>query len=695
MNGRYRVTPKYKNTDVSASTVQNLLQTINNMSQRCKGQANTDDIVQRVRSIILMHRPHLATRIDLQLPELAMEAFMPNSSTGNQITHNFNYKYDYNTNMPQAFNPFLQQQQQQFQQPTVTPLQSFTFNATPTGGIVGTDTGTNNLATATAAVPSQTETRIVTAPLSIEPDDLNNLNVLYVNAQRMPSVASYKQLLRQIVFLVQKYVRYEQITISLELIETFDSLQTNDLGELLSCIERETRWSISPGSSVCRLISMLVTAYCRVVTLVTKREFAISAIKTEERLRTSVVEVEQAIVDLINTPPPQPPPVPMVVTPDPSVMQKEQIDSLTASLQERNDQLVRAQTSITTLQQQLDTAESRNLLLNNVFGRIQKFVTANVDTTSGGGGGGGVIDINNADDLVSRFINSYVHLQSQSTQNASVLSQQTNIYNQLEQKYVESEQKYIESESRIASMQLKLNSYEDVQSQLRAAQEKTQQLQQQLTAQVEKHNKLQIEYSALKKESRKPMHRVRAMPRRSEQQSKSARSRHVQKLIQNQETLIRERQQLNDNIKQLKEKHATTLENTDKTVRQLKLELQETRSRIETMASNQAALTPTDVKLLNTKSNQVLVDRVSKLIKENEAVKQMCDRELARESNELRDRLNDSKINLDSRIDKLMSQIQPLQARVEQTTADLNQLEVRYEKTAREASRTPSRIQQQ
>lgn len=642
------------------------------MSQRCRGQANNDDIVQRVRSIILMHRPHLATRIDLQLPELVMEALMPNSSNANQITHNFNYKYDYNTNMPNAFNPFMQQQLQQPPPPTTQqpgaapPLQSFTFNTAPPP-----QSATDNAAgtPANVATPAP-DTRVITAPLSIEPNDLNNLNVLYVNAQQAPSVASYKQLLRQIVFIVRKYIRYEQITISLELLETFDSFQTNDLNELLQCIERETKWSISRGSNVCRLISILVSAYCRVVTQVTQRVFYISTIKTEERLLTHVSEVEQVISDMLLARSKQ------ALTPDSQLIKKEQLDSLTENLQERNDQLVRAQTTITNLQQKLDAADSKNMIISNAFMRMQTFFMSNVE-------GMADLKVDDTEGFVTRIIDYYTRLHSQQSQTVSTLTEHTDAYAELQQRY-------FQNESTLASMQLKLDSFEDTQSKLRAAQERNQQLQQQLTLQTEKHNKLLTEFSALKKETRKPMRKIKV----GKGEASRMKNRKISRLVENQQALVSERRQINNAMTELKQQYAANLEDAEKTVRQLRMDLQEARSRVETLASNQAALTPTDLKLLNTKSSQVLADRVSMLKAENDAVKEMCNRELARESAELKDRLDDSKNSLNSRIDKLISQLEPLQSRIEQSTADIQQFEVNYERLARNASQTQSGLPQ-
>ncbi|AIU41301.1 desmoplakin [Sucra jujuba nucleopolyhedrovirus] len=97
--------PKFMNTDVNAGTVKNLLNTINTMSRQCKIQSDTDNVLERVRSIIFLHRPNLRHRTDLHVTELIMEALSPKQDDQpHQITHNYNYKYDYNTNFAPGVN---------------------------------------------------------------------------------------------------------------------------------------------------------------------------------------------------------------------------------------------------------------------------------------------------------------------------------------------------------------------------------------------------------------------------------------------------------------------------------------------------------------------------------------------------------------------------------------------------------------
>ncbi|ADB84406.1 desmoplakin [Apocheima cinerarium nucleopolyhedrovirus] len=163
---RYRnLQPKYLNTDVNASTVKHLLQTVNSISKQCKVQYANEDDLERVRSIIYLHRPHLRFRYDLHVPELVMEALMPNSTVSNnipnQITHNFNYKYDYNTNYPVPtivpapvtnVDPFgmpvvspSPQQPQNATGSTAVPVQNYYINTAPNnGGNVPLQNNNNN-----------------------------------------------------------------------------------------------------------------------------------------------------------------------------------------------------------------------------------------------------------------------------------------------------------------------------------------------------------------------------------------------------------------------------------------------------------------------------------------------------------------------------------------------------------------------
>ncbi|QEI03542.1 DESMOP [Spodoptera cosmioides nucleopolyhedrovirus] len=703
----YRNAPKYKNTDVSASTVQNLLQTINSMSQRCRGQANTEDILQRVRSIILMYRPHLSNRIDLQLPELTMEALMPNSTNANQITHNFNYKYDYNTNIPpNAYNPFLQppqqpspssQQQQQQQQP---PLQSFTFNAVPppTGG-----TGAAPVQAESTASP---QTVVVTAPLSIEQNDLTSLNVLHVNAQRTPGVASYKQLLRYIVYLVRKYVRYEQITISLELLENFDTIQTNnDIAELLQCIERETNWVLPNGPSVCRWISILITSYCRIVARVTKRDLVLSSIRTEERLLAVIAEVETAVVDIVNATPPPAPPTP-TITPEIEAINKQRIELLNSTVQQQQLDITQMQTRYTSLQQQYDTFQSKTLVLNTAFDKLRNYYRTNVTSPAP----------ENEQDLVSSLIRYFDELQStqttvsqQSQAQSAALTEQSQAYQRLQQQLVQTQTQYNETvaelrrsidekDSYLAATALKLSSFEDGQSQLRAVQAKNEELQAQIATlddnyrrMVERNKSLEESYNRLQDESKKRRSSVAVKPIRKVKAVRRGVDAQNAKLIEETQKLIQQHKLKNQQLQEMKTRYNETIDSNVKMLEVIKNDALKTRSQVESLINNQAALSALDFKALNTKSTQNLADEVSLLRAENVAVREMCDQQLGVESALLQERLQDSKVNLVSKIDKLIEQVAPLQDRIEQSATEIEEFKTRIELMGRKEAIRPTK----
>nr|UWK31613.1 desmoplakin [Spodoptera exigua multiple nucleopolyhedrovirus] len=690
----YRNVPKYKNTDVSASTVQNLLQTINSMSQRCRGQANTEDVLQRVRSIILMHRPHLANRIDLQLPELTMEALMPNSTNASQITHNFNYKYDYNTNVPNAYNPFVpspqlpqsQPQQQPQQQP---PLQSFTFNAIPPTVTTTTTTVPTTQSETSSATP---QTVVVTAPLSIEQSDLSNLNVLYVNAQRTPSVASYKQLLRHIVYLVQKYVRYEQITIGLELLENFDTIQTynNDIAELLQCIERETNWILPNGPSVCRWISALIMSYCRIVGRVTKREFVMSSVRTEDRLMTVIADVENAVVNMVNAPSAV---QPSTITPEIETINNQQIQLLNNTIQQQQFEMTKMQTRYTSLEQQYDAFQSKTLVLNTAFDKLRNYYRTNVTSPAP----------ESEQELVTRLIRYVDEIQSaqtsvsqQSQAQSAALTQQTQAYQQLQQQLVQMETRYDETvaelrrridekDTYLAETTLKLSSFEDVQSQLRAVQARNDELQAQIATlddsyrRLQERNKsLEDSYSRLQDENKKrrssvavkPIRKVKAVRRIDEQKAK---------LIEETQRLIQQHKLKNQQLQEMKTKYNETIDSNVKMLEVIKNDALKTRSQVESLISNQAALSALDFKALNKKSTQNLADEVSLLRAENVAVREMCDRQLDIQSAQLQERFEDSKVNLVSKIDKLIEQVAPLQDRIERSATEIEDFKTRIE----------------
>jgi chromosome segregation ATPase len=704
MGDRYRSTPKYKNTDVSGNTVHNLLQTINSMSQRCKNQANTDDILQRIRTIIVMYRPHLAARLDLQVPELVMEALMPNSTLANQITHNFNYKYDYNTNMPNAPNPFVPQQTQMLQPPTNpnvpanTPLQSFTFNQAPAPTQIAPD---NNPPPPPRPPPATSESSAV---MLINQEDLVGLNELYTNALRAPSVQTYKLMLQQIIIIVRKYVRYEQLIVSLQLLEQFNTLLPPNLDELLLCIERETRWVLPRGPYICHFISALVMAYCRIATIVTRQTFTISTVNSLELLQSQTNAVEEQLREimdrqsqLVSNAQAQ-----SLVAEQTQAFQ-QQIVQLNTALQDKNDQLNVVQSEFSATQTKYNQIENQNSLLTNAFNRLQGYFINKFQ----------ISNVNTIDETVNTVINSVENLQSQITssavQQANLDAQRALICNDDKSRLQERVNQY---ETLIAELQLKINDYNDVQAQLKMSHERILQLENQVNnATTQKEQSQAIQLAQLQERLTSAETRNEQLNREIHERSatkirlperpssivrpsgagKIKSNRRMEKILSNQKSLINDKQQLTAKITELNRKHKEAMETADESVKRLNLELQSVKSHVEMLSSNQSALGANDLKMLNNRSTQELNDKISRLQAEKSSIEDWCNVEIKRESEELKDQLLADKSRLDNNIRQLMDKLVPIQERVNETATQIGAFEVKYETLARSNARSTNK----
>ncbi len=320
---RYRnLQPKYLNTDVNASTVKHLLQTVNSISKQCKAQYANEDDLERVRSIIYLYRPHLRLRYDLHVPELVMEALMPNSTlsnnTPNQITHNFNYKYDYNTNYPiptivpapvtnvDPFGvPVISQvpQPQTTIAPTTVPVQNYYINAPPNNGSnVPLQSAANTGFMSTQQMPPQMYVQqqqqqqpmqlqipqqqqqypmssstgrppsppppaasVAIQLIGFNPDDVAAIENQYRIASSGPSTQSYHDLINVLFLVSRKYIRTQIFIQSLTLINNFDHLE-NDLKAVVAAINIRTSMQLNYSSpNIASAIAIIIQQYFRVV----------------------------------------------------------------------------------------------------------------------------------------------------------------------------------------------------------------------------------------------------------------------------------------------------------------------------------------------------------------------------------------------------------------------------------------------
>jgi Viral Desmoplakin N-terminus len=737
MADRYRNSAKYRNTDVNSDTVHNLLQTINSMSQRCKNRANTDDILQRIRSIILMHRPHLASRLDLQLPELVMEALSPHSSTPNQITHNFNYKYDYNTNVPGSPNPFmtppgtqssLPQQHSELLQP---PLQqSFTINQAPQAS--------SSLPQSTSPLqqyqqpppppppPSATQTEIK-PETSIETEDLYNFNSAYISAQQNASVTTYKYLLQQIIYIVRKYVRIDLIVFSLQVIDSFDKLQQGDMVELLTCLERETRWSLPMGPNVCRLLAILVKSYCRVAMLVTGQELMLSTIKSEDRLFMQIQTVEQSVQTLLTN-------VAQSVSAETQALMQQQSTELAGRVQDLNTQLTNLTETNVSMRQQLDALTNQNNAMSTQMARLHQFLNNN---------GAGTFNLADIEQYVGRFIENYTQMatlandtaRSSELQKTVVLLQQESKQNTMQINTYQQQLQLLQAENaqlkntvggytaQIADFTVQLYALDDTKAQLNAAKTLIAKLQNDLsnisqTAEVppasekKKLTDVQIELNSVKNKydnvldefnqlkhkynelrQIKPIGMVTPRASPSLKIKSSSVRRDQEKIVKNQQVLTRENRTLKESIRNLRNMYDTSVAESESTVRQLKMVVQDMQSRVDAMSSTQPALGIEELKMLNDSSTQTLSDTLSELKSELDSYKEMCSVEIKQESNILENRLMNSRQTLLSNVDSLVNQITPLQTELDDLRSQVNMFETRYETLARDTSKTIAQIE--
>ncbi|AUV65366.1 desmoplakin [Alphabaculovirus myunipunctae] len=699
----YRYPPKYKNTDVSADTVHNLLQTINNMSQRCRNQNNTEDVIQRVRSIILMHRPHLSLRTELQLPELVTEALIPNtSSIPNQITHNYNYKYDYNTNVvPNAATTTT----------TIPPPQpppASPFPPTPPAP------SSSSMAMETSSMPPPAPPAPPTSStLSISDQDMLALNEAYFNAQQNNTVAAYKFLLEQAIFVVRKYVRIDMLVLSLQLVSNFDAIRGGDLAELLACIADKSGWSIPSHHNVCQLVTIVVQSYCRIAFMATKQQLVMSAIQNETQLQTQTRAVEEALGAIIfnaNS---------TNGTQDLLRRENEQLKSQIEYLSVKNTQLDTERMAAVNNYAMLD---NRNTLLVNAFQRLQNFLNKNTM---------GSFNTDDVEQFVTSAMNKYNEMSSTLTQNTIALQTEQRlaeerteaIQNEMQKRNEQLSRQLEANSTRVAQLELQLIQFENVQSELMATKARLAEMEKAPPAappvvvvepavvaaaaasdeptiadlqlelaqtklnyesNLSKLNDLQREYDRLAKSSKRPQQMVAARPRGISPRKQT--QVNLDKIAKNLNNLLRDSMQNKNLVRGLRNKQNVTLENAETSVKQLKTSVQDTIARINNLVSAQATLDKSELTMLNTLSEQALSDRLSDVIAQRDSLAETCNDQIRTESRVLEERFQNSRRELLNEVDNLVSMIRPLQEEMDSTKIAVGQFEERYEQLARSSA---------
>lgn len=301
---------RYKNNSLNLNsdqgTVKNLLYTINTLSRQCKARDATNETLERIRSIILLYRPDLKIRSELQVPELVMEALMPGASAASannypQITHNFNYKYDYNTNYipPAAVDsfgvpismpppptlppqtPYMQPQPQPQARPQSMPTTTTTMTPSPP--------------------PPPTQQSVASPKLVVfDENEQNILQTRHNEAVSNASIVTYKRLIESVVSVSRKYILSEIYFASLSTIHGFDQLPSNDLAALFRCINQKVDIGFRNNPDLCDYIAMIIKEFYYVVTKILGRtEYTLINIQTPSQFEFEVLTIRDALNQLL------------------------------------------------------------------------------------------------------------------------------------------------------------------------------------------------------------------------------------------------------------------------------------------------------------------------------------------------------------------------------------------------------------
>jgi chromosome segregation ATPase len=301
---RYRAPTRYINADVS---VDNLLRTIDSMSRQCRSRNETESELARVRSIITLYRPHLQNRVDLQVAELVLEALMPPNGA-QQITHNFNYKYDYNTNSAAAPPPpFF---------PVAPPRPTDAFGApiapsepTPASPPPPKADAPNpiqqNVYINSAGEAARPSSPRPPPPASgggavalMQVDDADELALKndYDTLTREYTLVSYKRLVRTLVAVSQKYIINDLFVRGLAKLCSVELLLNNDLGALVDCINREAGLNIRHDTpDLCRLLVAMIRGFVILASSATRQEYTLVRYDSAALVEEEVWSVKTAL----------------------------------------------------------------------------------------------------------------------------------------------------------------------------------------------------------------------------------------------------------------------------------------------------------------------------------------------------------------------------------------------------------------
>ncbi|AAQ91641.1 unknown [Choristoneura fumiferana DEF multiple nucleopolyhedrovirus] len=262
---------KYGATDVSSRTVHDLLTTINTMSLRIKSLERYEHALREIHKVIIMMRPGFNLQLmDLNaMPALIVQFF--SDMTGRDITHNINYKYDYNFNGALPFQapppqPFygehgLQQPPPQppFQPPPQPPSQQpppQPPSQQPPPQPPSQQPQPPPQQPPPQPPPQQPPCQTIVPQIELTVDEMRELQNVYQNMQQQTITWDH------LGVFVTTMVRIMQVRVinSVTIVNAINSLQnvtilTNfDFNDFLRCVARETALQFTISLDLCRII---------------------------------------------------------------------------------------------------------------------------------------------------------------------------------------------------------------------------------------------------------------------------------------------------------------------------------------------------------------------------------------------------------------------------------------------------------
>nr|ALR70843.1 hypothetical protein AGNV_096 [Anticarsia gemmatalis multiple nucleopolyhedrovirus]AXE72125.1 hypothetical protein [Anticarsia gemmatalis multiple nucleopolyhedrovirus] len=279
---------KYGATDVSTRTVHDLLTTINTMSLRIKSLERYEHALREIHKVIIMMRPGFNLQLmDLNaMPALIVQFFSDMTGrdmTGRDITHNINYKYDYNFNgalpfqtpPPQPFYgehglqqpppqppfqppppqpPFQPPPQPPFQPPPQPPFQPPPQQ--PPQPPLQQPPQPPLQQPSPQPLPQQTPCQTIVPQIELTVDEMRDLQNVYQNMQQQTITWDHLGALMTTMIRIMQVRVVNSVTIvnAINSLKNVTMLTNFDFNDFLQCVARETAFQFTISPDLCRII---------------------------------------------------------------------------------------------------------------------------------------------------------------------------------------------------------------------------------------------------------------------------------------------------------------------------------------------------------------------------------------------------------------------------------------------------------